>query len=379
MQKNKAKVILISQFPLPYAKIASWPNMYNYLLKKKLHHIDYIICPKNVEKSKNISYQVLRETTFLDKLKGKFLNKNYRYSCYTEALDKIITNNEKYVIQIIDNSGIVVPINAYLKSKHNRADFFIQYCFHGFLPIVSKQISQSFFGGIDEVIFLTKLAYTEFKNFYSECNFKARVISNGVNTNLFKPITVKEKTTLRKEFDYGNDEVIFMWCSQDRPKKGLHIILEAFDEVYKEHKNIKLIIVGIEREIHKEGVVVIGRVNNNELPKYYQMSDVYLFPSLCKEGFGIVLAEALNCGCYCIASHQGGIPEVLKYGDYGVIIENPNFIEDWVDEMKRAIAIFSTKGNNPYAKLIPQQVYNIEDWSHNINNSIENAKTSLNL
>lgn len=378
MQKSKAKVILISQFPLPYSQIASWPTMYNYLLEKDTNQIDYIISPKAEEKSKNISYQVLRGISFFDKLKGKFLNRNHRYSSYTEALDKVINKNEKYIIHIIDNSGIVIPINAYLKGKHKRADFFIQYCFHGYLPIVSKDISQSFFNGIDEVVFLTKLAYSEFKNFYNECNFKARVINNGVNTELFKTISNEEKLALRKEFNFSADEVIFMWCSQDRPKKGLHIVLEAFERVYKQEKNIKLIIVGVDREIDREGVKVIGRVQNSELPKYYQLSDVYLFSSLCKEGFGIVLAEALNCDCYCIASNQGGIPEVLNFGEYGVIIENPNFVDDWVHEMKKSIHILGTKGANPFSNKIPKNIYDIEDWCDNVNIAMQDAKESLN-
>jgi glycosyltransferase involved in cell wall biosynthesis len=39
--------------------------------------------------------------------------------------------------------------------------------------------------------------------------------------------------------------------------------------------------------------------------------------SLWKEGFVIVLAEALKSSCYCIASNQGGIHEVLQFGKIG--------------------------------------------------------------
>jgi len=381
MQKNKSKteVILISQFPLPYAKIASWTTMYNYLLEKDVFGFDHIICPKVEKEAKNVSYQFLREATISDKVKTKLINSNCRYNNYLEAINNIIESGKKYILHIVDNSGIVVPIHSYLMEKYDRNNFYIQYYYQGFAPLFSRKKGQIFLSAIDEIFFLTNLAYMEYLNYYDDCTFKARVVHNATDSKKFKVINASLKNKYREEQGLSKYSTIFMWCSQDRPKKGLHIVLEAFNKVYTENNNVHLLIVGVDSEINQDGVTVMGRVPNHELPKYYQMTDVYLFPSLWKEGFGIVLAEALKCGCYCIASRQGGIPEVLNYGEYGVLIENPNFVDDWIFEMKKSIEILEMQGGNPLVEAVLENIYDLEDWTIKINLYIEEAKLSLNM
>ncbi|WP_411895313.1 glycosyltransferase family 4 protein [Winogradskyella sp. A2] len=369
------EVILISELPLPFHKVASWTNMYHYLFHNKGHHFNHIVCPEPQTHIKTISYQFLRKTNVLDKIKNKLPSKSL-YSNYLEALDKIIEPNKKYVLQIIDNSGIVIPINNHISENYNRNDFYIQYYFHGFAPIVSRKKGKKFLGSINELFFLTRLAYKEYLSFYDECTYKARVIHNGIDLTRFKSITVEEKQTQRSKEGFLNDETIFLWCSQDRPKKGLHIVLDAFKKVHSENSNTKLLVAGVNREISQEGVVNLKRVPNEELPKYYQMSDVYLFPTLWKEGFGIVLAEAMHCGCYIIASDQGGVREVLGDGAYGVLIEHPNLVSEWVDTMNNSILELERQGNK-FRDRIPEDLYSLDNWCNVINRFIEEAKQKL--
>jgi glycosyltransferase involved in cell wall biosynthesis len=173
--------------------------------------------------------------------------------------------------------------------------------------------------------------------------------------------------------------MIFIWCSQDRPKKGLDFILQVWKEIFEKYGNeVELLIIGSTREMEYPGVNFIGRVPNNELAKYYQISDFYLFPSLWKEGFGIVLAEALKSGCYCIASNQGGIPEVLQFGKIGKIVNNPNFSNEWVVAIIEAIEIYRQYDyNSPYADYIDANLYDMDNWSNEMNTLINHAKLSI--
>lgn len=371
----EVEVILISELPLPFNKVASWTNMYNYLLQKVNQPFDHIICPKVNSKASNVSYSFLRKVSVVDRVKNKLPSKSI-HSNYLEALEKIIKPNKKYIIQIVDNSGIVVPIHNYISEKYNREDFFIQYYFQGFAPIVTRKKGRQFLYAINEFFFLTHLSYKEYLGFYDDCPFKARILYNAIDLEKFKPVTKDQKDQFRAEIVLPKDDIIFMWCSQDRPKKGLHIILNAFAKVYATNKKAKLIIVGVNREINQDGVINIGRVENHLLPKYYQLSDVYLFPSLWKEGFGIVLAEAMHCGCYIIASDQGGIKEVVGNGDYGTLIEYPNIVTYWVDAMQNAIVQYQKEGN-PYKDKFPKELYSLENWCVEMDNVIAEAKNSL--
>ncbi|MCA0153715.1 glycosyltransferase family 4 protein [Winogradskyella vincentii] len=369
------EVILISELPLPFHKVASWTNMYHYLFKEKTHHFNYIICPEPKEQLNGISYQFLRKINVLDKLKNKIPSKS-KYSNYLEAMDKIIQPDKKYVLQIIDNSGIITPIHNHICKTYNRTDFYIQYYFHGFAPIVPSKRGKKFLGSIDELLFLTRLAYKEFLKFYDECPFKARIIHNGIDLMRFKSVNNDQKEALRLREGLSNDEIVFMWCSQDRPKKGLHIILEAFKEVHVKNPKTKLLVAGVNREINQKGVINLKRVPNVDLPKYYQMSDIYLFPTLWKEGFGIVLAEAMHCGSYIIASDQGGVREVLGNGEYGVLIDHPNIVSEWISAMNNGMIEINNKGNK-FSSRIPEDLYSLDNWCNTMNQFIEEAKQKL--
>ena len=84
------KVILISQFPLPYAHTGSWTVMYfNYL--KANHQIDYIICKEPQSRIDNVKYEFVSFSTIL-KLKQKFLKQPYL--AYFDALKKIVKKKQ---------------------------------------------------------------------------------------------------------------------------------------------------------------------------------------------------------------------------------------------------------------------------------------------
>ena len=363
-----AKIILLSQYPLPYSKIGSWTNMYKNYLQGQ-HQIDYIICEKPEQQFPGIQYKVV-ENTLLLKVRRRLL-KYFRIG-FIDALEKIIDENkgEKFIIQLVDNFKIVVRINELLKQKGIRDNCIIQVFYHGFAPFIDIHKYKNFYETIDELVLLTKDSYHAHKAFYTVFPVKISILPNGIDTKKFHLPEPSVKESLKKSFGYEGKKV-FIWCSQDRPKKGLSLILEAWKKIYAKHDNIVLLIVGAKRETDVDGVVFIGKVPNDSLPEYYQMSDCYLFPTLCHEGFGLTLVEALNCGCYCIASNAGGVPEVLHYGKYGKLIENPNFVSDW----EKAINDFLTGSELPvYADA---ELYTITQWSENMNRIITDAKSNF--
>ena len=372
------KVILILQTPLPYSKIGSWTTMYNYYLQTDNHQIDYLVCPKpDVPLFDEVSYSFVKLITFFTKVKSK-LKLEHRLQNYFLALDKIIQPNQKYVIQIVDNSGIVLPLNDYLTTNHQIENFYIQYYYQGFSPIISNPYEKKFFASINEMIFLTLLSYKVYLNHYDDFVCKASILNNATNSKQFFKLDT-EKKEQQKQILGLDKKLVFIWCSQDRPKKGLELILQVWKKIYKNHADEgQLLILGVDKQIRHSGVTVIGKVPNNELAKYYQISDFYLFPTLWKEGFGIVLAEALKCGCYCIASNQGGVPEVLEFGKLGKLIENPNFISEWVEAIEMSISELKTNNfQNPYYNTNFDQLYDLDLWTNKMNILLQEAKNTF--
>ena len=363
---DSINLMLISHVALPYSKIGSWPALYNNYLEND-HKIDYIVCPETSKKNNSIQYYFVQET-FLDKLQQRvFKRKNQQY---LRALAKIIQPNEKYIIQIIDNYGMVEPVHDYLVSKKVLTNCYIHFFYHGFSPYIKSNSGINFYDVINELTVLTYDSYKEHKKIINvlPCHFS--VLHNGIDTTKFKKASIVEREDLRKKNHVENKKV-FIWCSQDRPKKGLHIILEAWANIYNSQKNIVLLVIGCERKDEIEGVKFLGRMPNDELSNYLKASDCYLFSTLCQEGFGLSLIEALHCGNYCIASAMGGVPEVLQYGKLGKLIENPHFVSEWVDAINDFLA------GNFMTPEIPADLYSSEKWNIGMNEIIEKGKLRL--
>lgn len=361
-----AKVILISQKPLPDDKIGSWTTLYRNYLESD-HRVDYIVCPKTNSPFKSIQY-VFFEQSFKHKFRGKFLKKFK--SEYTDALDEIVSKDEKFVIQIVDNHGIVKPIHDYLIEKGIRQNCYIQFFYHGFSPYNQPSSFAKFYSNLDEIIVLTQLSYLAFKQQITVLPNYFSILHNGIDTSKFKQISTIDKDALKQELEVKAKKV-FLWCSQDRPKKGLHIILDAWRKIYNSEQNIELLVIGCDPKESQDGVRFLGKIPNDELPKYYQISDCFLFSTLCHEGFGLTLIEALHSGCYCIASDLGGVPEVLQHGKLGKLISNPHFVSDW----ENAITQFLQQ-DMPAIK-ISEQLYSTQKWNSEMNEIINQAKSRI--
>lgn len=377
-EKNKVQTILLCQYAIPFSKIGSWTTMYKKYIESEANKFDYVICPElDTEPIKDVKYSFFKKKTLMTRLKSKF-SADARWENYLKALDKVIEPRHRYVIQIVDNKGLVLPLQKHLEKKYKRSQFYIQYYYQGFSPLFLNANENKFLYAIDEMIFLTALSYKAYKNYYNDFVPKASVLYNATSSEQFFKLTDDKKIELKRILGL-NSKLTFIWCSQDRPKKGLKFLLQVWKKIYEKFPNeVELLIVGAASKVEQNGVRVIGRVPNDQLAKYYQVSDFFLFPSLWKEGFGIVLAEALKCGCYCIASDQGGISEVLQFGKLGKLIENPNFIEEW--EMAIFEGIKTYKDNdykNPYFEQVNEDLYDMKKWSNKMNKLIEEAKSSL--
>ncbi|MEO4006303.1 glycosyltransferase family 4 protein [Flavobacterium sp. CAU 1735] len=366
MVTNFPKVILISQMPLPYPKIGSWTTLYKNYFESK-HQVDYIICEPPEKRFDTVEYAVVENT-----LQAKIIRKwkKNRYVGYLNALEELLQPDQKYIIQIVDNYGIVKPLLKFLSESGYRQHCYLQFCYHGFPPFYENFAGRWFFEGIDEMVVLTHDSYKAHKDYYTVLPTRFSVLHNGVDTKKFHPIATDARQLLKEEYGVINKKV-FVWCAQDRPKKGLHIVLDAWKNVIEKRNDCVLWIIGTEPKEAMEGVRYFGKIPNDELAKYLQAADCYLFSTLCHEGFGLSLIEALHCGNYCIASALGGVPEVLQYGKFGKLIESPHFVSEW----EKAMLDFAENPEQSYA--FDTALYTTENWNAGMNTIIASAQKKM--
>jgi len=161
---------------------------------------------------------------------------------------------------------------------------------------------------------------------------KIRVVPNGVDPNVFKPIEVAD--AFRKRLGI-KDKHCVLFVGSLVPRKGVHFLVEAAKHVVKYEKDVVFLVVGdgpllnfLTSYSAKLGIrrnfLFIRKVSDRILPIIYNCADVFVLPSL-QEGQGIALLEAQACAKPVVAFNMGGVRECVKHGETGFLVEPNSF------------------------------------------------------
>jgi len=132
--------------------------------------------------------------------------------------------------------------------------------------------------------------------------------------------------------------------------KNLSYLIKGFYESLKENKHMFLHIVGegrerksLERLARKLNITnhikFHGVLYEENLLKVYQSSDVFLITSEY-ESFSMVTTEAMACGLPVIGTKVGFLPQLIKEGERGFLVELNN-----IEELKERILFLSRNIN----------------------------------
>ena len=155
---------------------------------------------------------------------------------------------------------------------------------------------------------------------------KVFVLYNGVDVEKYKPLDDSERENLRKSLGLGGDKIILLFVGADIVRKGLHLVLEALKKVNKPYR-YTLITIGFNPSMELRDAVrnldvrFLGKVPEETLIKYYQISDALVLPSYY-DPFPLVTLEAMACGAIPIVSANIGAKDVIIHGINGFVIRD---------------------------------------------------------
>jgi glycosyltransferase involved in cell wall biosynthesis len=89
------------------------------------------------------------------------------------------------------------------------------------------------------------------------------------------------------------------------------------------------------------GIEFIGEIDDSHKPAFLSGARALLFPIAWPEPFGLVMIEAMACGCPVIAYNRGSVPEVIEPGRTGFIVSN----------VQEAVAAIAQLPNLPRASI----------------------------
>ncbi len=159
------------------------------------------------------------------------------------------------------------------------------------------------------------------------------IIPNGIQIDDYKKnITLRNE--LRKINHIAQDDFVLSSLGRIHPIKNIHIVIESFRELAKEHKNIYYFIIGpvadekyygylkkIIKNYNLDNVVrFIPPVDQSEVIKWYSFSDLLAMPSVI-EGISMTLIEALSCSLPVMVSSNVANFRELENDDAGIIVE----------------------------------------------------------
>ncbi|WP_066633881.1 glycosyltransferase [Desulfolucanica intricata] len=155
---------------------------------------------------------------------------------------------------------------------------------------------------------------------------KISVIYNGLDLDKFKPRL--PAGSYRKRLGCGPQVPLVAIVARLHAVKGHKIFLQAVDKVLEAVPEARFLVVGagpdeiqlkeLTGRLGLESVVnFLGFVE--DVPDLMADLDLLVIPSLW-EGFGLTAIEAMTVGVPVVASDVGGLPEVVRAGETGILV-----------------------------------------------------------
>lgn len=161
-----------------------------------------------------------------------------------------------------------------------------------------------------------------------------KVIHNGLDLNLFKPIN---KNFARDILKLPRDKKLLMFGATSAindERKGFKYLKDAINKIYSNYKNkdeLEIVIFGASKPNEPINfgfnVTYLGILRDEiVMPLIYSAADVFIAPSK-EDNLPNTIMEALACGTPCIAFDIGGISDMIIHKKNGYLV-NPFDIDD---------------------------------------------------
>lgn len=195
------------------------------------------------------------------------------------------------------------------------------------LPLIFDSLEAA-----DGLICVGKQLYNDILEELPQLKNKLYHIPHGIDTSLFKPPS--KKTSSKQQLSW-NDGTIHLLCVANLYyEKGVDLLIMSLIKLksYSCHLHIvsahqdsneKNRILDIIQEHNLQDQITFHpQQSQTDLVLYLQAADLLISPSR-KEGFGLVVAEAIACGTPVLATRSGG-PEEIVTSECGLLVEAGN-------------------------------------------------------
>ena len=251
-----------------------------------------------------------------------------------KELKKIIDEGDYEVVHCnTPVGGIMTRLAAKSARKKGTKVFYTAHGFHFYKGASKKNwiiyypIEKHFAKLTDKLITITKEDYK-----LAQEKFKTNVVymhGVGANNEKYQPVSLEEKSKLRAEQGFSNDEIIFLCTGELNANKNQSTVIDAFEIVNRKYPNTRLLLAGNgpTDEMLKEKVKEKNLEDKINMLGY--RTDLEIFTELCdivvsasfREGMPLNIMEGMICSKPLVASNNRGHRELIVNGETGYIVD----------------------------------------------------------
>jgi glycosyltransferase involved in cell wall biosynthesis len=279
----------------------------------------------------------------LDKGITEYPVKNrYSFSSYSEALKKLLKkNNVSVILAEYGPSGVaMMNICAALNVR-------LVVHFHGYDAYRDDVLNEYhdkykiLFQIASDIVVVSENMKQQLIRLGCPVN-KIRRIYYGIDTAIF---------TLNNNNKRSKHQ--FVSCGRFVPKKAPHLTIDAFNKVYQEFTHSRLVMIGdgellevCKKKVNELGlssaISFTGSLTSKEIADVFDQSVCFVQHSVItedhdSEGTPLAILEAMASGLPVVSTMHGGIPEVVKDGVNGFLV-NEYDVDSMAEKMKAVLS-----------------------------------------
>lgn len=158
-----------------------------------------------------------------------------------------------------------------------------------------------------------------------------RVIPNGIDLDLFD---AEDQIDFRKKFDLPGDRPMILFSGRMEQRKGIHLCKEIVSSILERYE-VSFVFAGQDLFNYMTGTLLpywktkrfrgsvhyLGKLDLASIRSCLRQTDIFMLPSLW-ENCPYSCLEAMAAGRAIISSDQGGMPELIRDGENGLLARN---------------------------------------------------------
>jgi len=250
------------------------------------------------------------------------------------SLRRIMRGNDYDIVHThTSKAGILGRLAARLEGVPRILHTPHGHVFYGYYGAVTTQLfvwlERWAAGFTDRLIALTQADLEDHLRFGIAPRERFCVIHSGIDFSAFENgATRRDRAAIRSNLGIDPDGIVIGSLGRLTAIKGHRVLLEAFATVRDRVADAWLLLVGdgeerialqaLARELGVEDHTVFAGWRE-DIAEVLSGMDVFVFPSI-NEGLGKALVEAMYAGVPCVATNVGGIRELIRHEQEGLLV-----------------------------------------------------------